>query len=570
MKQLSGLDASFLHLETPEMPMHVGGLNVFELPKGYHGDFHEDVKAHIVSRMHLASIFTKKLALMPFDMANPVWVDDDAVDVDYHIRKITLPKPGTMAQLETYVGRLHSSLLDRSRPLWEFYVFDGMKSGQAAFYSKIHHAALDGKGGEALAQAMLDITPTPRTVRKAEPRSGPVYQPSVNDLVGAAFRNNLAQYWKLIKLLPAAARAIGDVALPAKGEDGKRHMGMLKNFKLGPKTPLNVAITNQRSFSTVTISLAQAREIAKAFDGSLNDAVMAICSGALRRYLAGRAALPEKTLVAAVPVSLREEGNTELNNQVSMMLLNLATDIADPRKRTREIVKASKAMKQTLKSVKSVMPTDFPSLGAPWLMSGLVSLYGRSRLADKMAPIANVAISNVPGANLPLYLAGARMTTYFPVSIVVHGVALNITVQSYNGNLDFGLIACRRAVPDIKDLARMMSESHEELLDAARRIAVPVEAKATAATKVDAAPAKKATAQKSAKTAPQRKTSSARAKPAPTPAATQATVPPKARTAGRKKAAVAAPPAKPAKATPSAKAKTKLTGKANRAQPPHL
>lgn len=478
MKQLSGLDASFLHLETPEMPMHVGGLNIFELPKGYHGDFHEDVKAHIVSRMHLASIFTKKLALMPFDLANPVWVDDDAVDIDYHIRKITLPKPGTMTQLETYVGRLHSSLLDRSRPLWEFYVFEGLKGGQAAFYSKIHHAALDGKGGEALAQAMLDITPVARTVKKAEPRTGAAYQPSVNDMVGAAFRNNLAQYWKLIKLLPAAVKAIGEVALPAKGEDGKRHIGFPKNFKLGPKTPLNVAITNQRSFSTVKISLVEAREIAKAFDGSLNDAVMAICSGALRRYLASHEALPKKTLVAALPVSLREEGNTELNNQVSMMLVNLATDIADPRRRTREIVKASNAMKLTLKSVKSVMPTDFPSLGAPWLISGLVSLYGRSRLADKIPPIANVVISNVPGPRVPLYMAGGRMLTYFPVSIVVHGVALNITVQSYDGYLDFGLIACRRALPDIRELARMMTESHKEVLEAARKMAVPVQAKA--------------------------------------------------------------------------------------------
>ena len=567
MKQLSGLDASFLHLETPEMPMHVGGLNIFELPKDYHGDFHEDVKAHIASRMHLASIFTKKLALMPFDVANPVWVDDDAVDIDYHIRKITLPRPGTMAQLESYVGRLHSSLLDRSRPLWEFYVFDGMKSGQAAFYSKIHHAALDGKGGEALAQAMLDITPTPRTVRKAEPRSGPVYQPSVNDLIGAAFRNNLAQYWKLIKLLPAAARAIGDVALPAKGEDGKRHASLLKNFKLGPKTPLNVAITNQRVFSTVKISLAEAKEIGKAFDGSLNDAVMAICSGALRRYLAGRNALPEKTLVAAVPVSLREEGNTELNNQVSMMLLDLATDIADPRKRTREIVKASKAMKHTLKSVKSAMPTDFPSLGAPWLMSGLVSLYGRSRLADKMAPIANVAISNVPGANLPLYLAGARMTTYFPVSIVVHGVALNITVQSYDGNLDFGLIACRRAVPDIKDLARMMTESYEELLDAARRIAVPVEAKTTAPKGKVPTP-KKATVLTPSKTAVPRKTAKARAKPAPTPAVKHAAASPKAKTVGRKKASVTAAIAKPARVTPTAKTKTRPATRTKSAQVP--
>lgn len=497
MQHLSGLDASFLHLETPEMPMHVGGLNLFDLPDGYTGDFHEDLKKHIVSRMHLASIFTKKLALMPFDLANPVWVEDGDVDIDYHIRRITLPKPGTMAQLEAYVGRLHSSLLDRSRPLWEFYTFDGLKSGQAAFYSKIHHAALDGQGGQALAQAILDLTPQPRATPPAKPSGKLPYQPSVKDMVGAAFRNTLVQYWKMVKFMPAAVKALGGMMVPAKGEDGKRHIGFPKNFKLGPKTPLNVAITNQRVFATVTVPLDEAKELAKAYDGTLNDAVMAICSGAMRRYLDAKGALPKKTLVVALPVSLRPEGNTELNNQVSMMLVNLATDQADPKKRMRAIIKSSTDMKVTLSSVKSVLPTDFPSIGAPWLMSGLVSLYGRSKLADKMPPIANVVISNVPGPRVPLYLAGARMTTYFPVSIVTHGLALNITVQSYNGALDFGLIACRRAMPDVQDFAKMMSESHRELM--ATIADARGKAQAVAATE---APAKKARAKTTAKPAP--------------------------------------------------------------------
>ena len=164
MKHLSGLDASFLHLETPEMPMHVGALHLLELPAELHGDYIDAVKRHIADRMHLATVFGKKLALMPFDIANPVWVDDDDVDLDYHIRQVSLPKPGTQAQLEAYVGRLHSSLLDRSRPLWEFYVFSGLQSGQIGFYTKIDHAALDGQGAIVLAHALLDVTPVPRQV----------------------------------------------------------------------------------------------------------------------------------------------------------------------------------------------------------------------------------------------------------------------------------------------------------------------------------------------------------------------------------------------------------------------
>lgn len=466
MKLLSGLDASFLHLETPEMPMHVGGLSLFDLPPGYDGDFYEDVKRHIASRMHLATVFTKKLALMPFEMANPVWVDDDDIDIDYHVRQIVLPKPGTMAQLEAYVGRLHSSLLDRSRPLWECYVFSGLKSGQAGFYSKIHHAALDGQGGAVLAAAIFDIGPKPRKVEPPVPHERAPYVPPVKTMLKAAVVNSVVQTWNLVKSLPAAAKVIGGMLIPRRDEDGRLQLG-LPNLSIGPRTPLNVAITNQRVFNTVTIALEEAKVVGKAFGGSLNDAVLAICSGALRRWLQVAGALPEKSLIVAMPVSLRAEGNTELNNQVSLALVNLATDQPDPQSRIRALTKATRKLKITLSNLKSLLPTDFPGIGVPWLMSGLVSLYGRTRLADRLPPFANVAISNVPGPKIALYMAGARMTTSFPVSIVTHGLALNITVQSYNGALDFGLIACRRAMPEIGKFGQMLVDEHAALLSAA-------------------------------------------------------------------------------------------------------
>jgi WS/DGAT/MGAT family acyltransferase len=489
MKHLSGLDATFLHLETPEMPMHVGGMNLFDLPPGFKGSFHDAVKDHVAKRMHLASVFTKKLALMPFDLANPVWIEDGDVDLDYHVRQITLPKPGTQAQLEAYIGRLHSSLLDRSRPLWEFYVFDGLESGQAAFYSKIHHAALDGQGAAVMAQAILDITPQPREVPPPKPRLRGPYQPAVRHMVNAALRDTLHQCWSLVKAVPEALKVAGGLLIPAKGEDGKLHFGLPGiGLGIGPKTPLNVSITNQRVFATTTVSLEEAKQVAHAFDGTLNDAVLAICSGAMRRYLETKGPLPRKSLIGALPVSLRAEGDTALNNQVSMMPVSLATNITDPVKRMHAIVKASQAMKVALQNVKSVMPTDFPSLGVPWLMSGLVSLYGRSKLADSIPPIANVVISNVPGPRMPLYLAGARMATNFPVSIVVHGLALNITVQSYNGALDFGMIACRRAMPDVREFAGFMQDAHRELLLLAQ---AAIASKVAAATVQPGAPVKK-------------------------------------------------------------------------------
>ncbi len=472
MKHLSGLDASFLHLETPEMPMHVGGLHLLELPAGFEGDFIDAVKRHVADRMHLASVFTKKLALMPFDIANPVWVDDDDVDLDYHIRQIVLPKPGSMSQLEAYVGRLHSSLLDRSRPLWEFYVFSGLKSGQIGFYSKIHHAALDGQGAIVLATALLDVTAVPRDVDPPPSHPKAPYQPPMTEMLTAAARDTLMQCVRLVKGVPTGVKVVAGLLAPSRDENGKRRFGLPKGFSMAPRTPLNVSITNQRVLSTCSIPLKEVIAIGKVFGGSLNDAVMGIVSGALRRYLEEHDALPEKSLVAAVPVSLRAEGNTDMNNQVSMMLMKLASDEPDPAKRMKAIIKASAAMKSSLGNVKSIMPTDFPSLGVPWLMSGLVSLYGRTKLADALPPVANVAISNVPGPRMPLYLAGARMITNYPVSIVTHGLALNVTVQSYNGMLDVGMVACRRAMPDVRMFAACMNAAHEELLAAAHKVAM--------------------------------------------------------------------------------------------------
>ena len=472
MNHLSGMDASFLHLETPETPMHVGGMHTLQLPKGYKGDFYEDFRQHIIDRLHISDVFTRKLALMPFEMSNPVWVEDDDVDIDYHIRRVTLPKPGTHKQLEQYVARLHSSLLDRSRPLWEFFVIDGLEDGKVALYTKVHHAGIDGQAGVALATAIMDVTPEPRKVRPPrEQRRKHQYQLGMAELASAAISNALQQYVKLVKTLPDMARALQSVALPAPDADGKRDWTVAKEFKLfGPKTMFNVSITNQRAYAGRSISLAETKQIGKRLGFSLNDVVLATCGGALRRYLSEYNQLPKKSLTAAVPVSLREQGNTDANNQVSMTMMTLATDIKDPVERLKVIHESSAAAKTMIGNFKAAIPTDFPSFGAPWLMSGLASMYGRSGLANSMPPVANVAVSNVPGAQMPLYVCGALMLSYFPVSIPTHGVALNITVQSYNGSLDYGLIACRRAVPDVADLADFVVEEHRRLYDAAMKM----------------------------------------------------------------------------------------------------
>jgi len=559
MKHLSGLDATFLHLETPEMPMHVGSLNVLDLPKGYKGDFYEDAKQFMASRIHLADVFTRKLALMPFDLTNPVWVEDDDIDLDYHVRHITLPKPGTNRQLQQYVARLHSTLIDRSRPMWEFFIIDGLKSGQVALYTKVHHAGIDGQAGVALGKAIFDLEAAGRVVKppRARPRSSG-YQLGMAELATAALRNTAQQYVKLFKMAPAIARAIGGLAKPDEKAAEKTAATAPKKFNLfAPRTSLNVSITNQRTFAGRTISLAETKHIAKHFGVSLNDVVMATVSGALRHYLADNNELPAKPLVAGVPVSLREAGDETANNQASMILVSLATDITDPVQRLKAINASSTSSKSTMNRFKAVILDDFPTFAAPWLVSGIASMVGRSGLVNLLPPAANVAISNVAGAPFPMYFAGALVTSYYPVSIASHGTALNVTVQSYNGRMDYGLIACRRAVPDITEIGDYLLAEHQLLMSltqthpaAAPKAAAPEPAPVA---KAAAKPAAKPAVEPAVKKAPARKAPAAKAPAAKAPAAKTAArkVPAKA-PAGKAAPRKPAAPAKRARAAAAA------------------
>jgi diacylglycerol O-acyltransferase / wax synthase len=225
------------------------------------------------------------------------------------------------------------------------------------------------------------------------------------------------------------------------------------NLTLAPRTPFNVSVTEGRSFASVTLPLRELKDLGRAHGATINDVVLMVCSSALRRYLAKRRVLPKKSLVAAVPITLREKGDTSPDNQASMSLISLGTQIADPAKRLAHVMAATAAMKSTMGPLKGILPTDFPSLGVPWLIEAATALYGKARVADRIPQVANVVISNVPGPPLALYMAGARMLTNYPTSIVVHGMALNITVQSYDQSIDFGLMADAKAVPDVAELA---------------------------------------------------------------------------------------------------------------------
>lgn len=463
-RTLSGLDASFLYLESAEQPMHVASVCLYEVPAAQRKTFPSDVRKHLANRMHLAPIFTNVLAYAAYDLGHPHWEHVEAADMDmnYHVPRITIAKPGTQRQLEAAVAKEHAKVMDRSKPLWQFVVFDGLKNGQVAMYGKVHHAALDGKGGMVLANSILDLTAVPRQVPAPVAREKVAkVDMKIGEMIGAAFSNSLAQYAKIVRSIPSLAGAVSQAAAPVlKKAMTTRSMPL----DFAPRTAFNVNISNQRMFSTASLPFDRVRAAAKVLGGSLNDGVLFVCASALRTYLKSHNALPKKTLVAAMPVSLREESNKELNNQASMVLAELGTHHGDARKRWNAILASTHKVKESLKSLKSVLPTDYPGLLAPLLVSRLNATVASTKLLEKLPPVANLVISNVPGPQVPLFMAGAQMKTFFPVSIIVHSIALNITVQTYCGSVDFGVVACKKAVPDLHKLTDAIASGFDELI----------------------------------------------------------------------------------------------------------
>lgn len=477
MKQLSGLDATFLYLETPEMPMHVGALHLFELPSGTRGRFATRLREHVASRLPVTPVLRRRLWWMPLNMANPAWVDAEP-DLKQHIVEIRLPRVGGraagMRELEAQVSALHPVLLDRSRPLWKFHVFEGLAPGpngerRVALYTQLHHAAVDGQAAVALANALLDTTPEPRRLEARPSGRARTFELGMTEMLRGVLGLQAQKVAAIVRNLPDTVGTLKDATVQATlsalagssllGGKG----GSPGNVTLAPRTPMNVSVTGTRAFATVTLPLHELRALGRVHGATVNDMVLAVCSGALRRYLARHRKLPKKSLVAAVPISLREKGDTTADNQASMSLISLGTHLADAGARLAHVVAASSAMKSTMGSLKKILPTDFPSLGVPWLMEAAAALYGKARVADRIPQVANVVISNVPGPPVALYMAGARMITNYPASIVVHGMALNITVQSYEHSLDFGLMADGAAMPDVRELAEAVAIAFDDL-----------------------------------------------------------------------------------------------------------
>jgi diacylglycerol O-acyltransferase / wax synthase len=489
MKQLNGMDASFLNMETPSNYGHVASLTIFEPQPGTGGAGLEVTKRTILSRIERLTPYRRRLVTVPFDLDLPYWIEDPDFDIDYHVRHHAVPPPGTPQQLADVVSRIVARPLDRRRPLWELYVIEGVEDGRyIAQLNKIHHAAIDGAAGVLLLSVMLDAHP--ETVPEETSVDWPVEEvPSSVELLRVTGREFLLRPEKVIRTgvravrgvaarteIPGLSTLAATLARPLPGPLGKRVRDRRRGERReedelpklprtsAPRTLFNASITPHRRFAYTTISLEEARDIRRAFDVTFNDVVMALCAGTLRRYLELHDALPDRPLVAMVPISVRTGNEDDIyENRVAALTCELATDEPDPVKRLRRIAARMVEAKTRFNPVSADALQDFTRFAPPAVAARAMRLMSRLRIMDRVNPPVNVVISNVPGPNHPLYSAGAELRHFYPVSTIADGVGLNLTVQSYNGNLDFGFVGDRALVPDLWTLVDLLHETFAEL-----------------------------------------------------------------------------------------------------------
>ncbi len=437
--------------------------------------------------MHLLPPFRRRLVQVPLGLDHPYWIEDPNFDLDFHLRHIAVPPPGTNLQLSELVSRIAGRPMDRARPLWEIYVIEGLENGLVALYIKIHHCTIDGVSGAEMTSTLLDTSPTGSSVEPPlevwKPDSIPGELEMLRHGIGAAIlrpgralrfaAGAVRSLARSPELVPIARDAIGLDRLPVVGglfkRSGDQVDAPLIPQTRAPKTPFNRSITPHRRWAFCSLPLDDAKLVKTVFGTTLNDVVMAASSGALRRYLERKDALPEDPLIAMVPVSVRSsEEKATYSNRVSSVLADLATNEKDPVRRLMRIHESMKSAKRMQQAIPANLLQDFTQFATPNLAGQAARIVARTRIADRMNPPFNVVISNVPGPRHPLYLGGARMLTYYPVSAVAEGQGLNITVQSYLDHLDFGLIACRDLVPDVWDLVEDLEESFGELVRLAK------------------------------------------------------------------------------------------------------
>jgi diacylglycerol O-acyltransferase len=481
MRQLTTLDAQFLAVESAQTYGHVGGLAVYDPSTAPGGELTvKDICRLVGERLHLLPPFRWRLVKVPFGIDLPYWVEDPDFDLDFHIRESAVPPPGDDRQLAETVARIFARPLDRNRPLWEIYLIHGLAGGHVALLTKIHHSLVDGVSGNEILSVLLDPS---REGRKIPPARGPQRGERVPGDLAMAGRGALGlarQPLRALRSLPGTLPHLtelpGITALPG-GPSLSRVVGRVRSAVArqdpsvleattarAPKTPFNGPISPHRRLAFGQLPLDLVKSLKNELGVTVNDVVVALCAGAVREWLLERDALPEEPLVAMVPVSVRsDEQRGQFGNRIGVMIVPIATDEPDPRRRlerTHELLASAKARHRAL-------PADLLTDATAFIPPAVAALAARTTMdiLGRTRPPLNLVISNVPGPRDPLYLAGAQLQAHYPGSVVVDGVGLNITVMSYRDHLDFGIVADREQVDDVWSLLDGLRDALEELRD---------------------------------------------------------------------------------------------------------
>src|SRR3954453_3555758 len=474
MQQLTGLDAAFLAMETPSVYGHVGSVCVLDPSTAPEPLTLDRLTRVIESRLHLIPPFRRRLVTVPFGLDQPYWIEDPDFDIEFHVRELALPEPGDDRQLADQAARLHARQLDRRRPLWELYLIHGLEGGRVAIYTKGHHSAIDGVSGNDILTALLDLSPEGRPEEDVPawecdepPSAAAMLVRSVVALTLQPLRAARFSYG-LVRSVPAVASTTVRPHVPVVD----RLLGRDRNVLLSstglraPSTPFNRSIGPHRRWAFRSLPFESVRAVKNASGVTVNDVVMALCAGALRRWLEERDALPASPLIAGVPVSVRtDEQKGTHGNRVSSMIAPLPTHLDDPRDRLRAAHEAMRAAKEQHGALPADLLADVTQFAMPALAGQAARMAARLRLVERISPF-NLIVSNVPGPNVPLYYAGARLESYLPLSAIVDGQGLNITVISYGGQMHFGLIADRDLMPDLDDLTAALEAELAALLAA--------------------------------------------------------------------------------------------------------
>ena len=454
MALMSPTDSMFLIGESREQPMHVGSLQVFELPDGADTDLLRNTLLDMLTQTDVSPLFRQRPYRSVATLGQWAWAQDREVDLEHHVRHSALPKPGRVRELLALVSRLHSTLLDRQRPLWEVHLIEGLEGNRFAVYTKLHHSVMDGVSGMRLLQRALSSDPDQDqpafwTMRPRRSEARPAQQESPLVTLPKATLQAIADMAKLTpRMLRVAEQSLRDQAATLPGQ--------------APRSMINTTITGSRRYAAQSYSLERMRLVAKGAGVTVNDVLLAMSSGALRDYLLDQSALPKSPLIAMTPVSLRKEDDQgdATGNAVGTILANLATDEADPEKRLKKIAESTRRAKDVVRDLSQLQMTAL-SIGVmlPMAVNSLTGMYRVGTLPF------NIVISNVPGPKDSLYLHGARLSGLYPLSIPLNGQAMNITATSYIDDMGIGLTADRRSLPHVQRMLNGLERSLDELVE---------------------------------------------------------------------------------------------------------